>query len=476
MTTAPTYADAAAGRRVAETTSVGVIAALSASHMLNDTMQSLAPALYPVFARELSLSFFQIGVITFVFQLTASLLQPLIGFALDRRPLNAILPVGMAFTVVGLLLLAYAGDYPLILLSVAVIGIGSAVFHPEASRVARAASGGRHGFAQSLFQVGGNFGQSMGPLLAAFVVVPFGQHSVLAFTVLALIAVALLTGVSRWHAARRAERRHASAAKQDPTHPRAVVFRTLAVLIVMLFSKVLYLASIGSYYTFYLIATFHLSIQQAQVTLFVFLASVAAGTFLGGPLADRIGAKFVIWGSILGVLPFTLLLPHLGLVGTIVNSIAIGLVISSAFSAMIVYAQELTPGNVGTVAGLFFGLSFGLGGIGRRCSAFWPTGRASASSIRFAPSCPRSACSEGFCRARGPSQRREASSNLSFLPNRRGRLALLRSRLTRRLPGRASKEAASLPCRARGPAENIRGRRCRRLLPAEMKPQCPGTE
>ena len=364
MTTAPTYADAAAGRRVAETTSVGVIAALSASHMLNDTMQSLAPALYPVFARELSLSFFQIGVITFVFQLTASLLQPLIGFALDRRPLNAILPVGMAFTVVGLLLLAYAGDYPLILLSVAVIGIGSAVFHPEASRVARAASGGRHGFAQSLFQVGGNFGQSMGPLLAAFVVVPFGQHSVLAFTVLALIAVALLTGVSRWHAARRAERRHASAAKQGPTHPRAVVFRTLAVLIVMLFSKVLYLASIGSYYTFYLIATFHLSIQQAQVTLFVFLASVAAGTFLGGPLADRIGAKFVIWGSILGVLPFTLLLPHLGLVGTIVNSIAIGLVISSAFSAMIVYAQELTPGNVGTVAGLFFGLSFGLGGIG----------------------------------------------------------------------------------------------------------------
>ena len=221
--------------------------------MLNDTMQSLAPALYPVFARELSLSFFQIGVITFVFQLTASLLQPLIGFALDRRPLNSILPVGMAFTLVGLLLLAFAGTYPLILLSVAVIGIGSAVFHPEASRVARAASGGRHGFAQSLFQVGGNFGQSMGPLLAAFVVVPFGQHSVLAFTVLALIAVVLLTGVSRWYAARRAERRNATAAEKGPTHPRPVVVRTLVVLIVMLFSKVLYLASIGSYYTFYLI-------------------------------------------------------------------------------------------------------------------------------------------------------------------------------------------------------------------------------
>ena len=363
MSTAPAAADTAAGRRAAGTASVGVIAALSASHMLNDMMQSLAPALYPVFAKGLSLSFFQVGVITFVFQLTASLLQPAIGFALDRRPLNAILPAGMAFTVVGLMLLAFANTYPLILLSVAVIGIGSAVFHPEASRVARAASGGRHGFAQSLFQVGGNFGQATGPLLAAFIVAPFGQRSILAFTVLALIAVALLTRVSRWYAACRAERRRV-AAGPGPTHPRPIVVRTLAVLIVMLFSKVLYLASIGSYYTFYLIDTFHVTIERAQLMLFVFLASVAAGTFLGGPLADRVGAKFVIWGSILGVLPFTLLLPHLGLLGTLVNSIAIGLVISSAFSAMVVYAQELTPGNVGAVAGLFFGLSFGLGGIG----------------------------------------------------------------------------------------------------------------
>jgi FSR family fosmidomycin resistance protein-like MFS transporter len=276
--------------------------------------------------------------------------------------MNWILPVGMAFTLIGLFLLAFAKTYLLILAAVAVVGIGSAVFHPEASRVARAASGGRHGFAQSLFQVGGNFGQSMGPLLAAFVVVPFGQHSVLAFTILALIAVVLLTRVSRWYVAHRAERKHIAAAGQ--THPRPVVIRTIAVLIVMLFSKVVYLASIGSYYTFYVIDTFHLTIQQAQVMLFVFLAAVAAGTFLGGPLTDRFGAKFVIWGSILGVLPFTLLLPHLGLVGTIVNSIAIGLVISSAFSAMVVYAQELTPGNVGAVAGLFFGLSFGLGGIG----------------------------------------------------------------------------------------------------------------
>ena len=269
----------------------------------------------------------------------------------------------MAFTLVGLALLAFAKPTRSFCVSVAVIGIGSAVFHPEASRVARAASGGRHGFAQSFFQVGGNFGQSTGPLLAAFVVVPFGQHSVLAFTVLALIAVILLIGVSRWYGAHRTQRRHVEPSP-GPLIRAPVVLRTIAVLIIMLFSKVLYLASIGSYYTFYLIGAFGVSVQSAQVMLFVFLASVAAGTFLGGPLADRFGAKFVIWGSILGVLPFTLLLPHLGLIGTVINSIAIGLVISSAFSAIVVYAQELTPGNVGAVAGLFFGLSFGLGGIG----------------------------------------------------------------------------------------------------------------
>ena len=364
VTTVPTYADPGAEtRRTAETTSVGVILALSGSHMLNDVMQSLAPALYPVFHERFALTFFQIGLITLVFQVTASLLQPVIGLALDRRPLNGILPIGMGFTLIGLVLLAFANTYALTLISVAVIGIGSAVFHPEASRIARAASGGRHGFAQSLFQVGGNFGQSLGPLLAAFIVVPFGQHSVLAFTLLALTAVVVLSGVSRWYSARRAQRRNAPAVT-GPTHSRAVVIRTLAVLVVMLFSKVLYLASIGSYYTFYLIATFGVSIQQAQVMLFVFLASAAAGIFLGGPLVDRFGARIVIWGSILGVLPFTLLMPHLGLTATIVNSVAIGLVLSSAFSAMIVYAQEMTPGNVGAVAGLFFGLSFGLGGIG----------------------------------------------------------------------------------------------------------------
>ncbi|MGA8585390.1 MAG: MFS transporter [Roseiarcus sp.] len=340
-----------------------MLIALSASHMLNDVMQSLAPALYPVFRQEFALSFFQVGLITFAFQLTASFLQPVIGLSLDKRPLNWILPVGMAFTLVGLVLLAFASSYLLILLSVAVVGIGSAVFHPEASRVARAASGGRHGFAQSLFQVGGNFGQSLGPLLAAFIVVPFGQHSVLVFTLLALAAVIILTGVSRWYAAVRARPRVATVGTGS-AHPRKIVVRTLFVLVVMLFSKVLYLASLNSYYTFYLIQAFGVQIQTAQVLLFVFLASVAAGTFLGGPLVDRFGAKFVIWGSILGVLPFTLLLPHLGLTGTVINSIAIGLIISSAFSAMVVYAQELTPGNVGAVAGLFFGLSFGLGGVG----------------------------------------------------------------------------------------------------------------
>ena len=364
VTTAPTYADSVAEkRRGAQTAALSVLMAVSASHMLNDVMQSLAPALYPVFREKMALSFFQTGVITFVFQSTASLLQPFIGLVTDRRPMNALLPAGMAFTLIGLVGLAFADTYPLLLVAVALIGVGSAIFHPEASRVARAASGGRHGFAQSLFQVGGNFGQSTGPLLAAFVVVPFGQRSVLAFTVFALTAVVLLTGVSRWFAAHRAKPKLPEAAPRE-TLPRPVVLRTLAVLIIMLFSKVLYLASIGSYYTFYLMQTFSVSLQTSQLMLFVFLASVAAGTFLGGPIADRVGAKFVIWGSILGVLPFTLLLPHLELVGTAICSIAIGLVISSAFSAIVVYAQELTPGNVGAVAGLFFGLSFGLGGIG----------------------------------------------------------------------------------------------------------------
>ena len=350
-------------RNVAAGATVGILLAISVSHMLNDMMQSLAPALYPVFRQQLGLTFFETGLITFTFQLTASLLQPLIGLYTDRRPQPYSLPLAMLFTLCGLALLAFGRGYPLLLVSVGLIGIGSAIFHPEASRVARAASGGRHGFAQSLFQVGGNFGQSMGPLMAAFIVVPFGQASVVWFSALALVAMAILTRVSRWHAAHRASpRSHAAIAL--PALPRKIVVRSIVLLVVLVFSKVFYLSSLSSYYTFYLIETFKISVQQSQVFLFVFLGAVAAGTFVGGPIGDRFGRKAVIWGSIVGVLPFTLALPHLDLVWTVIDTIAIGLILSSAFSAIVVYAQELVPGNVGAIAGLFFGLSFGLGGIG----------------------------------------------------------------------------------------------------------------
>ena len=350
-------------RNVAAGATVGILLAISVSHMLNDMMQSLAPALYPVFRQQLGLTFFETGLITFTFQLTASLLQPLIGLYTDRRPQPYSLPLAMLFTLCGLALLAFGRGYPLLLVSVGLIGIGSAIFHPEASRVARAASGGRHGFAQSLFQVGGNFGQSMGPLMAAFIVVPFGQTSVVWFSALALVAMAILTRVSRWHAAHRASpRSHAAIAL--PALPRKIVLRSIVLLVVLVFSKVFYLSSLSSYYTFYLIETFKISVQQSQVFLFVFLGAVAAGTFVGGPIGDRFGRKAVIWGSIVGVLPFTLALPHLDLVWTVIDTIAIGLILSSAFSAIVVYAQELVPGNVGAIAGLFFGLSFGLGGIG----------------------------------------------------------------------------------------------------------------
>jgi MFS transporter, FSR family, fosmidomycin resistance protein len=351
------------GRRVAESATLSILVAVSVSHMLNDMMQSLAPALYPVFRNQLGLTFFETGLITFTFQVTASLLQPLIGLYTDRRPQPYALPTAMLFTLCGLASLAFGRSYAQLLISVALIGIGSAIFHPEASRVARAASGGRHGFAQSLFQVGGNFGQSLGPLMAAFIVVPFGQTSVVWFTALALLAIAILTRVSQWHVARRPAPK-AAAAPAPSSLPRKVVVRSIAILVTLVFSKVFYLSSLSSYYTFYLIDTFHVSVQDSQVYLFIFLGAVAAGTFGGGPLGDRFGRKFVIWGSIVGVLPFTLALPHLNLFWTAVDSVAIGLILASAFSAIVVYAQELVPGNVGAIAGLFFGLSFGLGGIG----------------------------------------------------------------------------------------------------------------
>jgi MFS transporter, FSR family, fosmidomycin resistance protein len=361
---APERAVSAVASVAQPATAIGILFAASASHMLNDMMQSLAPALYPVFRSQYSLTFFQTGIITLVFQVTASLLQPVIGYVTDRRPAPRALPFAMGFTLLGLVLLALSGSYAMLLVSVAFIGVGSAVFHPEASRAARAASGGRYGFAQSLFQVGGNFGQSLGPLMAAFIVVPGGQISVLAFTALAFMAILLLMRVAQWQVA------HASLVRKSVAHPggeripRKVVVRSIGILVVLLFSKTFYLASINTFYTFYLMNTFDLPVQTAQVLLFVFLGAVAVGTFAGGPIGDRIGRKYVIWVSILGVLPFTLLLPHLGLTGTVIDSIAIGLILSSAFSAMVVYAQELAPGNVGAIAGLFFGLSFGLGGLG----------------------------------------------------------------------------------------------------------------
>jgi MFS transporter, FSR family, fosmidomycin resistance protein len=353
----------AAATRAAAQTTLGILIAISASHMLNDMMQSLAPALYPVFQKDYGLSYFQLGMITFTFQVTASVLQPGVGLFTDRRPMPWSLPLAMMFTLSGLTMLAVSASYVALLGSVALIGVGSAIFHPEASRVARAASGGRFGFAQSLFQVGGNFGQSLGPLMAAYIVVPFGQRSTLWFSILALTGATILTRVSLWYRAHRLSPRAVVAAAASQ-FPRRVVVRSIAILVILVFSKNFYLASISSYYTFYLIETFHVSVAQSQVYLFVFLAAVAAGTFIGGPIGDRYGRKFVIWLSIVGVLPFTLALPHANLEATIGLSILIGLVLASAFSAIVVYAQELVPGNVGAIAGLFFGLAFGLGGIG----------------------------------------------------------------------------------------------------------------
>ena len=351
------------------TTTFAILVALSVCHMLNDLNQSLVPALYPVLKTTYNLDFAQIGLITLAFQLTASMLQPVVGMITDKRPQPFSLPIAMSCSLIGLLLLSVADSYPLILLSAALVGIGSAVFHPEASRVARMASGGRYGFAQSLFQVGGSSGSAIGPLLAAFIVVPRGQGSVAWFSFLALVAMALLTYVGFWYnrhpamAARRGKRAVAPAATVSPV-PRATVLLALSVILVLLFSKNVYTASLSSYYTFYLMEKFHLPVQTAQIYLFIFLAAGALGTFLGGPISDRFGRKPVIWFSILGALPFALMLPYVGLLWTGILTVIIGLIMSSAFSAIIVYAQELMPGRVGMVAGMMFGFSFGLGGLG----------------------------------------------------------------------------------------------------------------
>lgn len=342
-----------------------VLAAISFSHLLNDLIQSLIPALYPILKEAYALDFAQIGLITLTFQVTASLLQPLVGMYTDRRPSPYSLAIGMTFSLVGLVLLSVAGTYAVLLLAAGLVGMGSSVFHPESSRIARLASGGRHGLAQSVFQVGGNAGSALGPLLAAFIVVPHGQSSIAWFSAVALLAIVVLFNIGRWYRAHLAARRKARAAAPDRLAlPRRTVAVSLTVLIALVFSKQVYLASLSSYYTFYLIHRFGVSVQSAQVHLFVFLGAVAAGTLLGGPIGDRFGRKYVIWGSILGVLPFTLMLPHASLFWTGILSVVIGLILASAFSAIVVYAQELMPGRIGLVAGLFFGLSFGLGGLG----------------------------------------------------------------------------------------------------------------
>lgn len=355
---------AAPARLAPERTVYAVILAVSFCHLLNDVMQSLLAALYPMLKGDYGLDFWQIGLLTLAFQVTASLLQPLVGIVADRRPMPYSLSAGMGSTMIGLLLLATAGSYGLLLLGAAFVGLGSAIFHPESSRVARLASGGRYGLAQALFQVGGNFGTAIGPLLAAFIVVPRGQGSVAWFSVAAMIGMVILWRVGGWYSAyqKRAASRPAAPTMLDLSRRRVML--TLVVLIVLVFSKHVYLASISSYYTFFVIERFGVSVQESQVLLFIFLGAAAAGTILGGPIGDRFGSKTVIWFSILGVLPFTLALPYANYAWTPVLTILIGLILSSAFPQIVVFAQELLPGRVGMVAGLFFGFAFGLGGLG----------------------------------------------------------------------------------------------------------------
>jgi FSR family fosmidomycin resistance protein-like MFS transporter len=341
-----------------------VLWAISFCHMLNDTMQSLLPAIYPILKGGFNLSFGQIGLLTLVFQITASLLQPLVGRFTDRRPQPYSLSVGMGFTLVGLVTLGLAPSYVVLLAGAALLGMGSSIFHPESSRIARLASGGQHGLAQSVFQVGGNFGQSLGPLLAAFFVLPHGQSSLSWFGFVALVAMGILAMLGHWYKAQGHTRPVVRRASAEGLLPAKQVRRAMTVLVALMFSKFFYLASIVNYYIFFLMQRFHLSTQTAQVDLFIFMAASAAGTLIGGPIGDRIGRKRVIWVSIAGVIPFTLALPYVGLAGTIGLSVIIGVVLSSAFSAIVVYAQELMPGQTGMVSGLFFGLAFGMGGIG----------------------------------------------------------------------------------------------------------------
>ena len=389
-TTSPTATASVAADTTVKTTVFSILIAISFSHMLNDTMQSLIPSTYPLLKTSLHLDFSQLGMVTFCFQLTASLLQPFVGLYTDRKPKPYSLAAGMCFSGTGLALLSRADSFPLVLISVALVGIGSSIFHPEASRLAYLASGGRRGMAQSIFQLGGNAGSALGPLLAAQIIAPFGQSRIIWFCLAALLAIIVLIRTGAWYqqnlGRRKATSRHstpvpgiaaanpapgASATSPAPgtiapalTVSRFRVIAALLILLILIFSKYFYMASMSSYYTFFLIDKFHVSVQTSQMLLFLFLFAVAAGTMIGGPVGDRIGRKYVIWVSILGVAPFTLLLPYANLFWTGVLSVVIGVVLSSAFSAILVYAQELVPGKVGLIAGLFFGLAFGMGGIG----------------------------------------------------------------------------------------------------------------
>lgn len=342
-----------------------ILGAISFSHFLNDMIQSLIIAIYPLLKGEFQLSFVQIGAITLTYQVCASVLQPLVGVYTDKHPTPHSLSAGMGFTLLGLVTLAIAPNYTSVLIAAAFVGAGSSIFHPESSRIARLASGGRHGLAQSIFQVGGNAGSAVGPLLAAWIIIPHGQKSVAWFSPAAILAIAVLWNVSIWYKRQHLDRpaHKATGPVQSPLSSRRVAW-SVCILLVLIFSKFFYMASFSSYYSFYLIEKFHLSVQSAQLYLFVFLFAAALGGLFGGPIGDRVGRKHVIWFSILGVAPFTMALPYVGLLWTCILSFVIGLILASAFSAILVFAQELMPGKVGTVSGLFFGFAFGMGGIG----------------------------------------------------------------------------------------------------------------
>lgn len=354
-------------KQIAQQTVFTVLFTISFSHLLNDMLQAVVPSVYPLIKAKFHLTFTQIGLITLTYQLTASVLQPFVGFYTDRKPRPYSLAIGMGFTLLGLVAVAYAGSFVNMLLAVSLIGIGSSVFHPESSRVAHLASGGKKGLAQSIFQLGGNAGSAIGPLLAAIIIVPHGQTYIVWFCLAALLGIIVLTGIAKWYQqqlALKAQNKVKAVVEIHQNLSRNRILFSLFILLILIFSKYFYLASMTSYYTFYLINKFHVTLQQSQVYLFTFLGSVAAGTLLGGPLGDRFGRKYIIWISILGAAPFTLALPFASLFWTGVLSVIIGLIISSAFSAILVYATELVPGKVGLIAGLFFGLAFGMGGIG----------------------------------------------------------------------------------------------------------------